>query len=376
MLKTVLILAFLTSLGLPVFSDEASEDVLFQVPKPTKNEQGQIVSEENVVSASGEPVKENTSEKKPDPIAISPPANKIPSGLVQMGEGAYFSKYAFVLDKSTRTLSVWQNTETGPELVESHPADMGRRSGDKTVLGDRKTPEGVYFFRTIHEAEMLSYEEYGSRAYTMDYPNLFDRRAKKTGSGIWLHAVPDKKSLYRGSRGCVVVRDAVITPIGKYIEENKTPILVEKQVKYLSKEEYMSKRSEILGWLKGWEISWETKSLSKYMEFYSESFRSLKMNKAQWEQYKGRLNEKYEYIRVEVARPAIFTHNGRIIVRFLQGYASDLSSDFGEKVLYAQKDSRDQFKIVAEKWSKLPETMIALLEKATPHAPSPTAKKF
>jgi hypothetical protein len=171
-------------LSLSVFADEASEAVLSEVPKPVKNEQGQVVSPENMLSDAEDDKDDNIGElKKPDPIAIQPPKGRVPAGLVQMGEGEYFSKYAFLLDKSTRTLTIWQNTKNGPKLVEAHPADMGRRSGDKKVLGDKKTPEGIYFFRTIHEAEMLNYDEYGSRAYTMDYPNLFDVRARK--NGLW-----------------------------------------------------------------------------------------------------------------------------------------------------------------------------------------------
>lgn len=365
--------------GASTFADEVAEAVLSEVPAPVKNEQGKIVSQENKVTEKEEQKVKDLEEdeiKKPDPIAIQPPKGMIPSGLVQMGEGSYFSKYAFLLDKSTRTLTIWQNTEDGPKLVEAHPADMGRRSGDKQVLGDRKTPEGIYFFRTIHEAEMLNYDEYGSRAYTMDYPNLFDVRAKKTGSGIWLHAVPNKKSLYRGSRGCVVVRDKIITALGKYVEPNKTPIVVEKQVEYISQKKYKAKRRELLDWLHAWKKSWEAKDLNKYMTYYSADFDSLKMNKAQWRQYKDTLNSKYEFIRVDVAKPAVFTHNGRMIVRFLQGYASNVNSDFGEKVLYAKKNDDGQFEIIAEKWSELPQTMIALLGKEEGGGQSSTAKQF
>jgi murein L,D-transpeptidase YafK len=364
-------------LSLSVFADEASEAVLSEVPKPVKNEQGQVVSPENMLSDAEDDKDDNIGElKKPDPIAIQPPKGRVPAGLVQMGEGEYFSKYAFLLDKSTRTLTIWQNTKNGPKLVEAHPADMGRRSGDKKVLGDKKTPEGIYFFRTIHEAEMLNYDEYGSRAYTMDYPNLFDVRARKTGSGIWLHAVPDKKSLYRGSRGCIVVRDDVITPLGKYIEPSKTPILVEKQAKYISLKEYKQKKRELLDWLYAWKRSWEAKKLDDYMSFYSDEFKSLKMNKQQWRAYKQNLNTVYDFIRVDVAKPAVFTHNGRLIIRFLQGYASNVNSDFGEKVLYAEKNDEGQFEIVAEKWSELPQNLIALLGKEDGAGQSSAAKQF
>ena len=278
---------YFISLPLLIFSslsraDEVAEAVLSEVPTPVRNEQGLIVNPENaIVDLEDAKVSQDDGLQKPDPIAIQPPKDLIPSSLVQMGEGAYFSKYAFVLDKSTRTLSIWQNKGGAPVLLEAHPADMGRRSGDKQSLGDKRTPEGIYFFRTIYEAEMLNYDEYGSRAYTMDYPNLFDLRSKKTGSGIWLHAVPDEKSLYRGSRGCVVVRNSIIGSLGKYIEPNKTPIIVEKQVSYITKDQHKLRQTELLNWLQQWRSAWESKELKAYMNYYSDDFESLRMTKDQ-----------------------------------------------------------------------------------------------
>ena len=172
------------------------------------------------------------------------------------------------------------------------------------------------------------------------------------------------------------MRDKIITALGKYVEPNKTPIVVEKQVEYISQKKYKAKRRELLDWLHAWKKSWEAKDLNKYMTYYSADFDSLKMNKAQWRQYKDTLNSKYEFIREDVAKPAVFTHNGRMIVRFLQGYASNVNSDFGEKVLYAKKNDDGQFEIIAEKWSELPQTMIALLGKEEGGGQSSTAKQF
>src|SRR5690606_32755049 len=101
-------------------------------------------------------------------------------------------------DKANRTLTLWEQKDSVPRLVDAFPMDMGKREGDKTVLGDHRTPEGIYFFVEKYEGPTLNFEEYGIRAFPLDYPNFFDKVLGKTGSGIWLHSIPDTKSLRRG----------------------------------------------------------------------------------------------------------------------------------------------------------------------------------
>lgn len=345
------------------FADEVSEPIDSE-PTPVYDNSGKIVNPENQLADPDDKITEEAAPKA-DPVAVPPPAGKVPRAFAKMGLGEYFSRYAFLVDKKTRTLTVWENSTSGPVFVEAHPTDLGRRLGDKKVLGDKKTPEGIYFFQTTYSGANLDFNEYGAQAFTMDYPNLFDRRQNKTGSGIWLHAVPDTKSLYRGSRGCIVVRNNIITTLGRYIDLKKTPIVVQNEAEFVTPTQYFAEQKTMLQWLEKWRESWEAMDLEKYLAFYAEDFFSNRMNKEQWREYKAGLNKKYEFIRVQVAKPSVVFHEDEAVVRFLQGYSSDKNRDFGEKILHLKKQPSGDYKIIAENWAPLSNSLIALLTPST-----------
>ncbi len=302
-------------------------------------------------------------EKKADPQASPPPKGMVPAALVQIPMGNFYSPYAFLVDKSKRTLSIWKTKGDGFEFVIAYPTDIGKNSGDKFILGDKKTPEGIYYFQERFEGSRLDFNEYGSRAFTMDYPNFFDQMDKKTGSGIWLHAVPDTKSLWRGSRGCVVVRNNIIQELSPYITLAKTPIIVQEEVSFISPAEAQKNKQQLNQLITEWKASWESKNTEQYINFYGEAFKSMGMGKKQWERYKANLNGKYKFIQVRVEKLKLIVHQDEAIARFLQVYESDQNSDFGEKTLYLRKEG-DQFKIVGETWSPLSPEILASLNEA------------
>ena len=315
---------------------------------------------------------DTTVANQPDPDPVKPPENHIPEGLWSLGSGSFYSPYSIIADKARRTLSLWKSESDGSlSLVKYYPMDMGRKEGDKVKLGDLKTPEGIYFFQETYSGSQLNFDNYGNRAFTMDYPNYFDRRAKKTGSGIWLHAIPPEKTLKRGSRGCVVVRNAAIDELLEYIDLKKTSILVFNEVKYLPKAEYLQKRIEVMKWLEQWRSDWQSGDLDKYMNHYAENFYALKMTKPAWRKYKDALYKKYDFISVALEEPIVFQHNDELIVRFLQDYTSDSFSDYGEKTLYLRQ-KENGYKIMHEKWQTVPQEFLAArksrLEAATKKA--------
>ena len=342
-------------------------------------------SEKNPSINETKSLKEGLKKKKiqDDPVPIFPPPNKIPKSLLKLGEGKYFSSYAFVMDKLDRTLSLWQRSKKDIELVGSYPADLGKKSGNKHTLGDLRTPEGIYFFQEMYEGPYLDYSNYGLRAFTMDYPNFFDRLARKTGSGIWLHSIPEDKSLYRGSRGCIVVRNHVIQSISSYIQKKITPIIVKKKVEYIFQNEHEALKKEALQWLISWKEAWESKNLEDYLSYYENNFSSQGKNKRKWRRYKKTLNDRYNHIRISIKKPVFYFDGKKMIARFLQIYQSDGLSDFGEKFLYLVKrekssgDSSTSYGIVGEMWTPLSLTLIAKQVKDLPQKiPLKSSKNF
>jgi murein L,D-transpeptidase YafK len=303
-----------------------------------------------------EPTPESDEEISPGDLQWD---GRVPESLVSIGDSRYYSETAFVVDKMHRSLTIWKYSKNGTmERVGIYPIDFGRSLGDKRYLGDHRTPEGIYFFQERYDERTLDFNLYGSRAFTMDYPNFFDRLEGKTGSGIWLHAVPDSISLNRGSRGCVVVRNEVIKNLGQFVTLNRTPILVHNQVNLVGVNQAQEEREEFNNGLNQWRQAWGSKDLDKYIEFYSEQFKASGMNKARWLKYKKGLAKTYKSINIAFSQPTVLRHKDSMIVKALQFYQSDRHSDFGEKTLYLKK-VEGQWQIVNEEWNAVRDKALA-----------------
>jgi murein L,D-transpeptidase YafK len=283
------------------------------------------------------------------------PAGSVPASVIAIPKNSeYYRPYVFVVDKSARSLEIWKFTDERDgkrKLVkaQSHPADLGKNLGPKIAEGDHKTPEGIYFFLDRLDGAAIDFKQYGSRAYTTNYPNYFDFLDGKTGSGIWLHAVPDDVPLTRGSRGCVVVRNGVIGALDPYIQLGKTPIVISDKIEPRTAAEMETEQARLATWLNRWTTAWSSKTIDQYIDFYDQEFKSLGYNKASWRQYKERLNKQYKQISVQISQPLAIEHRGRAIVRFVQAYSSDQLNDLGEKTLHLVKRG-DEWKIIYEEW--------------------------
>lgn len=277
-----------------------------------------------------------------------------PKTFIQLGTGLYFPKYAIHVDKKNRKTSVWTQKEGTIVKISEYDSDQGKKEGDKHKSGDHRTPEGIYFIQNIKEGTELPFDLYGIRAFTLDYPNLFDKRQGKTGHGIWLHSIPDEKGLERGSRGCVVLRNESILDISKYVDLQQTAVIIEKSTSPMANDELTEERKNILTFLNTWKKAWTSKDIESYMQFYSKKhFSSDGKNWTSWKNHKENLNKHYSTIQVQLSRPVIFSHENRYIAQFLQNYRSDKNKDFGKKTLFFEKEGAD-FKIIAESW--VPET--------------------
>lgn len=300
--------------------------------------------------------------QKPDPIPVQPPAGKTPEALVQLGGGQHYSSYAFVMDKSARTLSIWKQENQQTKFVTAVAADFGRNAGDKSSTGDARTPEGIYFFQQEKENVALDFSPFGQHnvdGFTLDYPNFFDGLEKKSGYGIWLHTLPDNLSLWRGSKGCVVVRQDVLKQLATYITIKKTPIIIQDMVQYITADEAQKRRVAWNNWINTWRDSWQSKNIDNYITHYSDDFKALGMNREQWRSFKASLNEKYSFIKVALSDPMLLTHKNEVVFKLLQDYQSDQNADFGEKTLYIRRAEQDKLAIVGEEWASAPKEGIA-----------------
>lgn len=279
-----------------------------------------------------------------------------PEGLISIPEDEHFSKYIFVVGKKERTLWVYERQGEKLKVVEKFETDIGKNHGEKTKANDYKTPTGIYFLQKNMTQPEIPFNLYGSQAFTTDYPNIFDQREAKTGSGIWLHAVPDTTLLTRGSRGCVVVRNDVIKKLAPYVKLKQTPLVIYNEVNFLTFEQHLAVKKKYLEFFEKWRSSWESQDIDSYIRFYDKTFQNDKMNFNRWYKHKKRMRALYSDIKVKLSVPLIISNKDQVVMRTLQNYKSNLHEDSGEKTLHCQASPQDGvygFKIVREDWADL-----------------------
>jgi len=284
----------------------------------------------------------------------------VPKALVSLGSAS--PAYGIVVEKLYHRLSLFKLADSGRyQLVKTYRAITGRDPGDKVSRGDLRTPEGIYFVTGRLSDETLP-AKYGRLAFTLDYPNLYDKRQRKSGNGIWIHATDDAKRLQKpfDTEGCVVVSNEDITELEQYIKPFEVPVVITKEMTSVNEDDLLPTRKKAIEMVDAWRKAWESSSFESYMTYYSKNFRSLGKNKDQWENFKARLSEeRSQNIRVAISEPKIVAFEDQLLVVFLQDYQSEQHSDFGRKFLYLQWEG-DRYRIIAEKWYKSSKTETSL----------------
>jgi murein L,D-transpeptidase YafK len=272
----------------------------------------------------------------------------VPASLFYMDLGA--DSYAILVEKQTQKLFLYGYVDENIQLIKKYTCSTGENSGDKRKRGDKKTPEGIYFFNQVFEDDELS-PRYGVRAFVLDYPNSFDSLKGKGGRGIWLHGT-NKTLTPNDSRGCIALNNQDILEVSQYISLYSTPIIILEKIEYLSLEVMEEKGRQLKAFMDRWHNSWKNKDLASYMSCYSKDFKSKGMGWQQWKAYKNRLNKKYSKISVTIDGVQGFRHNGYDLVTFRQDYSSESLKSKGIKRLYLREDD-EKLSIFRELWSPL-----------------------
>lgn len=102
--------------------------------------------------------------------------------------------------------------------------------------------------------------------------------------------------------------------------------------------------------LDGWQTAWESRNIDGYMSYYSEKFRSGRMNFDAWKKDKGgkfgriaSITVTFEDVKVEMGK------DDTVVVTFTQKYTGDTYSDTGIKTLILENGDSG-LRIVSENW--------------------------
>ena len=254
-------------------------------------------------------------------------------------------KYAMVVEKDTQQLFVYSYDDAFKKIY-NFKCSTGEVAGEKSRSGDKKTPEGVYFFTNEYKKRDLSLT-YGIMAFPIDYPNFFDRIEGRKGYSIWLHGT-DKPIKPRDSNGCIVLANNDIDRLAKYIDLNRTPIIIVDKLLYASFDDRSGIKSSIFNLLKQWNHALENGTYHEYLDCYAPEYLPDISWWTEWNKVKKIYSAFNLDLSVGMKRRSIFRHNGVYVVlfdQFVRSSGRDLHA--GSKKLYLA-DNGGSFRIVGE----------------------------
>jgi murein L,D-transpeptidase YafK len=280
-----------------------------------------------------------------------PPVGHLPTSLVQMAPN---QKHVLLVDSAKSRLYVFKNVDGTPQLVTDFYISTGKQGFEKKREGDKRTPVGVYQVTSSMAREKLP-DFYGSGAFPINFPNEWDKRLGKTGSGIWIHGTPSTTYSRppRDSDGCVVLTNEDFANIAKYVNPGTTPVVISPNISWHSPEQWASVRGDFTTAFKRWHKDWESLDAEAYLRHYASRFESEGKGLADWADRKRRVNVGKTFVKVEIGNFSAYEYAlsanlpPMMMVTFDQDYRSNNATSTVKKRQYWQRED-GQWKILYE----------------------------
>ncbi len=216
-------------------------------------------------------------------LTEKPPAQRLPRQFLDLPAT---TRHAIAVDASRSRLYLFENKAgVGMTLVADHYVSLGRSGVGKQTEGDQRTPLGVYFITSRLGGPTLK-PFYGSGALTLNYPNEYDRRRGKTGSGIWLHGVPPENFARTPltTDGCVVLANDDLKRLLRDVAPRRTPVVIVPRIEWSTEAERSADRDAARALIARWRTARSAGDGKMLLSFYSPQFISGKADLARWAQ--------------------------------------------------------------------------------------------
>jgi murein L,D-transpeptidase YafK len=260
--------------------------------------------------------------------------------------------HAVVVDLPRARLYLVENRDGALRVVRSYYASIGKSGWGKKSTGDNRTPVGIYHITGFIKDQALP-ELYGAGAFPVSYPNVWDRRLKYTGSGIWLHGVP--RDTYarapRSSEGCVTLANADLMDLAPFLVKGVTPVVFTDALSWRPRQEGEEQRAEFMAQVEGWRARWAARDTEGYLATYADDFETGGMDKAAFAAHKRRVNANKKFIDVQLDDVDLFRYpggDGLMLARFTQRYRSDNFVTTSEKEQFWRRLPDGRWQIVKE----------------------------
>lgn len=254
-----------------------------------------------------------------------------------------------VTSKKAKELSIYQVNSKNLKLLAKYEDVIVGENGDKFKEGDLKTPLGVY---TIRKRFRPQDQFYGPLAFSLSYPNTYDKVRGKDGHGIWIHGSPiDGSDRDPMSKGCIVLDNDTIELLDKNIKHKNSIILVnENGMKQVNRNEI----SAILSSLFKWKNAWAQSDINTYLSFYDKDFKRYdRVKKKNFAKMKKRIfakKQKKEIVFKNINISPYASEEGKRLfkIAFYEIYKTNSYNFRGNKELYVELNN-NSFKILSEK---------------------------
>jgi murein L,D-transpeptidase YafK len=209
-----------------------------------------------------------------------PPPGTIPAQFLQLSPQ---NKHAIAVDTSRSRLYLFENTPTGLKLLADYYISVGKLGTEKSVEGDMRTPLGVYYVTSNLDPKTLK-DFYGAGALPINYPNPYDLKRGKTGSGIWLHGTPPAQfsRAPKATDGCVVLANPDLLRVIRTVEIRTTPIVIAQSLRWVAPQslDYEARRfNEVL---QAWRAAKANGDVNRILSFYEPDFSGNGKTLAEW----------------------------------------------------------------------------------------------
>jgi murein L,D-transpeptidase YafK len=273
----------------------------------------------------------------------------LPESIIQLADNV---PYAFLIELSKSRLYLVKNNNSVPEIIADFYVSIGKAGFNKKASGDNKTPVGVYKI-TSHLIDEDLPELYGDGAYPINYPNIWDKRSKKTGYGIWIHGVP--RDVYSRppltSEGCIVTSNHTLRKLKPYTVIGKTPVVLVENIKWIKRNTWHQNKNSANKILEDWEETWESLDPHDFISQYSINFRSKKHDFEERVTHILRIIKNKTYIKVKIENLNLFYYpqnKNLIFSDFRQHYESNNYKTSSNKKLFWKKEKDGKWRILHE----------------------------
>ena len=219
-----------------------------------------------------------------------PPPGTIPAQFLQL---APRNRHAIAIDTSRARLYLFENSAAGMKLLADYYISVGKSGIEKATEGDLRTPLGIYFITSNLDPKSLR-DFYGAGALPINYPNPYDARRGKTGSGIWLHGTPPAQfsRAPKATDGCVVLANPDLQRIISTVEVRTTPVVIAQNLQWVSSHGNQPDSRRFADVLAAWRNAKASGDVARVLSFYTADSSAGGKTLAEWTpQLKGELDK-------------------------------------------------------------------------------------